>query len=180
MVGGVRPYPKIFPLQVGFKKHGKLGAEVSDWFPHLAGCADDLAFVRSMYTTDNDHGAEFQMHTGRHTLDEQQPTIGAWASYGLGTLNENLPSFVFLGRYSDVRVKKDFAADYLGPKYAGVELSLDPKNPQTSARMIPPLGRWKRFDDARAAMMKAELERILAQPGLSRDVTEQASKSLLG
>ena len=129
VVGGTRPYPKIFPLQVGFKKHGQLGVEIADWFPHLGGVADDLAFVRSMYTTDNDHGAEFQMHTGRHQLDEQQPTIGAWASYGLGSLNENLPSFVFLGQYKDVRVKKDFAADYLGPKYAGVELSLDPKNP---------------------------------------------------
>jgi hypothetical protein len=129
VVGGTRPYPKIFPLQVGFKKYGQLGVEVADWFPHLAGCVDDLAFVRSMYTTDNDHGAEFQMHTGRHQLDEQQPTIGAWASYGLGTLNENLPQFVFLGKYKDTRVKRDFAADYLGPRYAGVELSLDPGNP---------------------------------------------------
>src|SRR4051794_9275971 len=129
VVGGTRPYPKIFPLQVGFKKHGELGVEVADWFPHLAGCADDPAFVRSMYTTDNDHGAEFQMHTGRHQLDEQQPTIGAWASYGLGSLNENLPSFVFLGQYKDARVKKDFAPDYLGPRHAGVELSLDPNNP---------------------------------------------------
>jgi aminopeptidase N len=63
---------------------------------------------------------------------------------------------------------------------ADLVIALDPKNPQTSARMIPPLGRWKRFDEARAGMMRAELERILAQPGLSRDVTEQASKSLLG
>ncbi len=63
---------------------------------------------------------------------------------------------------------------------ADLVIALDPKNPQTSAKMIPPLGRWKRFDDARADMMKAELARILAQPGLSRDVTEQASKSLLG
>ena len=129
VVGGTRPYPKIFPLQVGFKRHGNLGIDIADWFPNVAGVADELAFVRSMYTTDNDHGAEFQMHTGRHTLDEQQPTIGAWASYGLGTLNENLPSFVFLGQYKDVRVKKDFAADYLGPRHAGVELSLDPANP---------------------------------------------------
>ena len=63
---------------------------------------------------------------------------------------------------------------------ADLVIALDPKNPQTSARMIPPLGRWKRFDEVRAGMMRAELERILAQPGLSRDVTEQASKSLLG
>lgn len=63
---------------------------------------------------------------------------------------------------------------------ADLVIALDPKNPQTAAKMIPPLGRWKRFDEARAEMMKAELARILAQPGLSRDVTEQASKSLLG
>ena len=63
---------------------------------------------------------------------------------------------------------------------ADLVIALDPKNPQTSAKMIPPLGRWKRFDESRAAMMRAALERILAQPGLSRDVTEQASKSLLG
>lgn len=129
VVGGIRPYPKIFPLQVGYKKHGRSGMEVADWFPNLAGCVDDIAFVRSMYTTDNDHGAEFQMHTGRHQLDEQQPTIGAWTSYGLGTLNENLPTFVFLGQYKDSRVKKNFSADYLGPRHAGVELSLDPNNP---------------------------------------------------
>ncbi|WP_289084850.1 aminopeptidase N C-terminal domain-containing protein [uncultured Sulfitobacter sp.] len=44
--------------------------------------------------------------------------------------------------------------------------------------MVPPLGRWKRFDAERAALMQAELRRILAQPGLSKDVTEQARKSL--
>ncbi len=63
---------------------------------------------------------------------------------------------------------------------ADLVIALDPKNPQTAARMIPPLGRWKRFDEGRQALMRAELERILAQPGLSRDVTEQASKSLAG
>ncbi|MCC2602443.1 aminopeptidase N [Sphingopyxis yananensis] len=62
---------------------------------------------------------------------------------------------------------------------ADLVIALDSKNPQTAARMIPPLGRWKRFDEGRAAMMRSALERILAQPGLSRDVTEQASKSLL-
>jgi aminopeptidase N len=63
---------------------------------------------------------------------------------------------------------------------ADLVIALDPKNPQTAARMIPPLGRWKRFDEGRQALMRGELERILAQPGLSRDVTEQASKSLMG
>src|SRR5260370_15265176 len=83
-----------------------------------------MAFVRSMYTTDNDHNAEFQMPTGRHALDEKQPVIGSWVHYGLGTLNESLPQFVFLGQYKDQRVKQNFAADYLGPRHSGVELDV--------------------------------------------------------
>jgi aminopeptidase N len=63
---------------------------------------------------------------------------------------------------------------------ANLIIALDPKNAQTAARMIPPFGRWKRFDSARQTMMRAELERILLTPGLSRDTTEQASKSLAG
>ena len=61
---------------------------------------------------------------------------------------------------------------------ADILLALDPINPQTAAKLIPPLGRWRRFDNGRQALMKAELERILAQPGLSKDMFEQASKSL--
>ena len=57
-------------------------------------------------------------------------------------------------------------------------IALDKLNPQTAARLVPPLGRWKRFDEGRAALMRAELQRILGVPGLSKDVTEQVSKSL--
>ncbi len=57
-------------------------------------------------------------------------------------------------------------------------IALDPVNPQTAAKMVPPLGRWKRFDEARQHLMKAELTRIVETPGLSKDVFEQASKSL--
>lgn len=130
-------FTKIMPLQVGFRKHGQSGIEMGDWLPHLAGCVDDMAFVRSFYTTDNDHGAEFQMHHGRHFLDERQPVIGSWVHYGLGTLNDNLPKFVFLGQYRDTRVRQNFDADYLGPQHAGVELSLDPANPLPFARPGP-------------------------------------------
>ena len=63
-----------------------------------------------------------------------------------------------------------FLADHL--------IALDKLNPQTSAKLLPPLGRWRRFDEARAALMKAELQRILDVPGLSKDLFEQASKSL--
>ncbi|WP_313539020.1 aminopeptidase N [Sphingomonas sp.] len=57
-------------------------------------------------------------------------------------------------------------------------IALDKLNPQTAAKLVPPLGRWKRFDPTRAALMRGELERIVASPGLSKDMFEQATKSL--
>jgi hypothetical protein len=122
-------YPIIYPMQVGWKKHGESGIEMTDWWPHLAGQVDELCFVRNKWTTDNDHAAENQIHTGRHRLDEQQPSIGAWAHYGLGSLNENLPRFVVLGgpTRSDTRLSIDSL--YLGPQHAGVPITLDPSNP---------------------------------------------------
>ncbi|MBX9814609.1 MAG: aminopeptidase N [Proteobacteria bacterium SG_bin5] len=73
------------------------------------------------------------------------------------------------------------AADGRGYRFVADQLiALDRLNPQTAAKLLPPLGRWRRFTPDRAALMRAELERILAVPGLSRDSFEQASKSLEG
>ena len=116
---------ELYPLQVGFRKGGQCGIEVSDWFPHLRDCVDDIAVIRSMWTTDDNHGAQVQFHSGRHMLDERVPTIGAWVNYGLGTLNENLPQFINMGpRFFDVR-----DGHYLGPAYDAVPLKIDPQYP---------------------------------------------------
>ena len=122
-------YPSIYPMQVGFQKHGQCGIEITDWWPHLSQCADDIAWVRNMWTTDNDHFAENQLHTGRHRLDEQQPCIGSWVHYGLGTLNENLPKFVVLGGPTDSTKRLSIDSLYLGPDHAAVPLALDPNRP---------------------------------------------------
>ena len=122
-------YPKIFPMQIGFRQRGGCGVAITDWWPHLADCVDDISFVRNMWTTDNDHAAENQIHTGRHRLDEIQPSIGAWAHYGLGSVNENLPRFVVLGGPTRTDTRASIDACYLGPQHAGVPLKLDPQNP---------------------------------------------------
>jgi hypothetical protein len=115
----------LYPLQVGFQKYGESGLEVSDWFPHTRRVRDDLAVIRSMWTTDDNHGAQVQFHSGRHMLDPRVPTIGAWVNYGLGTLNENLPQFISMGpRFFDTR-----DGHYLGPAYDAVPLKVDPNNP---------------------------------------------------
>ena len=118
-------------MQVGFQKRGQSGLEISDWWPHLGSCADDLAVVRSMWTTDNNHGAQLQFHTGRHVLEGQFPTIGSWVHYGLGSLNDNLPQFVVLGTpIADCCGGIGaHGANYLGPEHNGVQLGVDPKNP---------------------------------------------------
>jgi hypothetical protein len=123
--------PNLFPMQVGYRKRGQSGIEVSDWWPHVGSCIDDIAVVRSMWTTDNDHGAQLQFHTGRHMLEGQFPTIGAWVHYGLGSMNENLPQFVVLGNpIADCcGGMAGHGANYLGPEHNGVQLSVDPKNP---------------------------------------------------
>jgi len=142
-------FAKIYPLQVGYRKRGELGIEVSDWWPYLATCVDDISFVRNMWTTDNDHAAENQIHTGRHKLDETQPSIGAWVTYGLGSQNENLPQFVVLGGPTRADTKESIDSYYLGPKYAGIPLALDPNNPL-------PYGR--RSNDVLAAEQRNEFE----------------------
>ena len=129
-------YPSIYPMQVGWKKHGQSGIEITDWWPHLAGCVDDLCFVRNMWTTDNDHAAENQIHTGRHRLDEPQPSVGAWVHYGLGTMNEDLPRFVVLGGPTRSDTRQSIDSYYLGPQHAGVPLTIDPANPLAFGRRV--------------------------------------------
>ena len=124
-------YDKLYPLQVGFKKRGQSGIEVSDWWPHLSECVDDLSIVRSMWTTASNHDAQLQFHTGRNRFDGFFPTIGAWVHYGLGSLNDSLPQFIVMGnKIGDCcGGKATEGADYLGPEHDGVTLSVDPKNP---------------------------------------------------
>src|SRR5690606_34320887 len=122
---------KLYPLQVGFSRRGQSGLEISDWWPHVGDCADDLAVVRSLWTEDSNHGATRQVHTGRHRVDGFYPTIGSWVNYGLGSLNENLPQFVVMGNPLSECCggMEAHRANYLGPRYDGVPLSVDPKNP---------------------------------------------------
>lgn len=142
---------KIYPTQVEFKKCGKSGIEVSDWFPHTGACIDDIALVRSMWTTDNDHAAQLQFHTGRHVFEGFHPTVGSWIHYALGALSDNLPQFVVLGSPPGDCCGGVGAhgAGYLGPEHAGVRLAIDPTNPLpfgTPGNTVTKEGREKQLD----------------------------------
>ncbi len=78
-----------------FQQHGHSGAWVSELFPHLARCVDDLAFIKSMVSKFPEHtSANYFLHTGSGI--QGRPSMGAWASYGLGSDNKNLPGFIVL------------------------------------------------------------------------------------
>ena len=153
---------EVYPLQVGFRRRGQAGLEVSDWLPHLGDCADDLCVIRSMWTEDSNHGAQLQFHTGRHRVDGFFPTIGAWANYGLGSLNANLPKFVVMGRpVADCCGGREcHRANYLGPQYDGVPLNLDPTNPLPYAN---PVAGVYREEQAGEFELLRKLNRITAE-----------------
>jgi hypothetical protein len=79
-----------------FKQHGRVGLSVSELFPQIASCADDLAVIRSMKADLPLHGnSVLALHTGHGRAG--RPSLGSWLNYGLGTVNRNLPGFVVLG-----------------------------------------------------------------------------------
>ena len=100
---GEKPSDKKYPSKAGgympspfeFRAHGQSGVVMSELFPHLASCADDLCILRSMHTDNPNHEPGLlMMHSGNQ--QPIRPSLGSWASYGLGTENENLPAFVVL------------------------------------------------------------------------------------
>jgi hypothetical protein len=86
---------KIYGSPFTFKQHGQSGAWVSDLFPHLATCVDDITIVRSMVADHSEHtAANYFIHSGSGF--QGRPSMGSWISYGLGSAGENLPGFVIL------------------------------------------------------------------------------------
>jgi len=95
-----------------FGKHGQCGTEVSTLFPNIATCVDDIAMIRSMHTSHSNHyNATLGMHTGSFT--QSRPSIGAWTTYGLGTLNSNLPGFVVIAPQQTYAGTQVYASDFL-------------------------------------------------------------------
>ncbi|MCE9534218.1 MAG: DUF1501 domain-containing protein [Planctomycetes bacterium] len=91
----IKGVPKLLGSPHAFAKHGQSGQVMSALLPHLATVADDISVVRSMYTDQFNHApAQLLLHTGSPRLG--RPGMGCWASYGLGTENKDLPSFVVL------------------------------------------------------------------------------------
>ena len=85
----------VLPAITGFKQYGKCGAWVGDYLPHMAGIVDDLCFVKSMHTEAVNHAPAISYFLSG-SEQPGRPSMGAWATYGLGTESQNLPGFVVM------------------------------------------------------------------------------------
>jgi hypothetical protein len=120
-----------------WKQHGQCGRWVSSVFPHLAGCVDDLAFLMAMASKTNVHGpASYMQNTG--FILPGFPCMGAWLSYALGSLTDNLPAFVVLPdpRGLPYNNAGNFSAGFLPAAHQGVIIR--PSSPVPIANLQPP------------------------------------------
>lgn len=105
-----------------FKQRGESGIWVSELFPHVAASIDDICLIRSMKSDHNDHfQATLGIHTGSVTV--ARPSIGSWVSYGLGTENQNLPSFVVLAPKLPYAGAQVWSSDFLPGSHSGTLVS---------------------------------------------------------
>ncbi len=104
-----------------FRPGGTCGTLVSDLFPHLRECLDDICVIRSLHGNDNEHyNATLGMHTGSFFFS--RPSLGSWVSYGLGTTNQNLPSFIALAPQMPYAGTQIFNNDFLPAYHQGVRV----------------------------------------------------------
>ena len=116
----------LMPTKRTFKNYGQSGIPVSDWLPNIAEHADDLAIIRSVWADGLNHvGSVCQMNTG--SILAGRPALGAWTTYGLGTANRNLPTFVIMADDKEVLGgPKNWSSGFLPAVYQGTQFRNGP------------------------------------------------------
>jgi hypothetical protein len=124
--GGHRNASRVVGPKWQFKQYGQCGKRVSDLFPHIATCVDDIAFLHSMYAESPIHGsAMLMMNAGR--ILSGHPALGSWVNYGLGSVNENMPGFVVMldKTGGPISGPKNWSSGYMPAAYQGVVIRAD-------------------------------------------------------
>jgi hypothetical protein len=125
-----KPSPKLYLGQSRkllaspwkFRKYGNAGVEVSDLFPQVGACIDDICVIRSMVADDVNHpGGCLQMNTGERV--SSRPSMGAWVTYGLGSENQDLPGFIAIGPGPLIEGARQYGASFLPAAYQGTFVS---------------------------------------------------------
>src|SRR5262249_31462560 len=124
--GGHKNQGRVVGPKWQFKQYGQCGKWISDLFPYLGQCADDMAFLHSMYAESPIHGsAMLMMNSGR--ILSGNPSLGTWVTYGLGSENENLPGYVvMLDRTGGpISGPKNWSSGYMPAAYQGTVIRAD-------------------------------------------------------
>ncbi len=112
---------KLLPSPFESKKCGQSGIEISEIFPEISKCADDLCLIRSMHTNGQDHGqATLKLHTGSES--QVRPSMGSWIIYGLGTENQNLPGFLTISPPIVTGGPQNYGPAFLPAVYQGTPI----------------------------------------------------------
>jgi hypothetical protein len=116
----IKPTAKIWPSPRTFKPYGNCGIEFSDVIPNIAGCADEMTLIRSMYTDQiNHHPGQLTMNCGSQLVG--RPSMGAWVTYGLGSESQSLPGFVVLSSGGGTSAGSgNWGSGFLPSSYQGV------------------------------------------------------------
>ncbi len=165
----VRNPGKLLESSRTFARHGQAGTTVSDLFPHLAGRIDDIAVIRSMYTDSFAHGSGLlQMNTGY--LRQGFPSLGSWVTYGLGTVNRNLPGYVVLldQRGGPISGPPNWGSGFMPATYQG---TLFRPSGDLILNLLPP-------DGTSAAQQRNQLDLLakLGQPSFGGGNAELAAR----
>ena len=118
--GGHRNQGRVVGPKWDFKQYGECGKHVSNLFPHLGKKVDDIAFIHSMYAESPIHGsAMLMMNSGR--ILSGNPSLGSWVTYGLGSVNENLPGYVVMldPTGGPISGPKNWSSGYMPAAYQG-------------------------------------------------------------
>jgi hypothetical protein len=124
--GGHRSEGRIVEPRWKFRQRGQCGKWVSDLYPHLGGCVDDIAFIHSMQAESPIHGsAILMMNSGR--LQSGSPALGSWVTYGLGSVNQNLPGFVVMvaREGGPISGAKNWSSGYMPASHAGTTFRVE-------------------------------------------------------
>lgn len=112
---------KLMPSPFAFRKSGQSGLEISEVFPQIAQCADDLCLLRGMHTKGQDHTqAVLNLHTGSN--NQVRPSMGSWILYGLGSENQNLPGFVTISPPIITGGPQNYGSSFLPAVYQGTPI----------------------------------------------------------
>jgi hypothetical protein len=171
-----------------WKQHGKSGLWMSDWIPNIATCADDIAVLRSCVADGINHSSGVcQMNTG--SILAGRPSLGAWATYGMGTENQDLPAFVVMQDNATAVVNgpRNWGAGFMPAVYQGTPIdggadpiaNLTPPNSVGAARQKAKLDFLTRMNRAHAATrQQSELDARIASYELAYRMQAEAPEAV--